>query len=68
MAKVLRCNDLMPGCPFEARGNSEESVLAQAAEHARTAHSMTEISQEMISKVRGAIRDDDQASAKRAGS
>jgi predicted small metal-binding protein len=68
MAKVLRCNDLMPGCPFEARGNSEESILAQAAEHAKTAHNLTDIPEEMISKVRGAIHEDDQASAQRAGS
>jgi predicted small metal-binding protein len=66
MAKVLRCNDLMPGCPFEARGDSEESVLAQAAEHAKTAHNMADIPEEMISKVRGAIREDEQASAQTA--
>jgi predicted small metal-binding protein len=66
MAKVLRCNDLMPGCPFEARGDSEESVLARAAEHAKTAHNLTDIPEEMISKVRGAIRDDEQASAQTA--
>jgi predicted small metal-binding protein len=68
MAKVLRCNDLMPGCPFEARGDSEESILAQAAEHAKTAHNLSDIPEEMISKVRGAIHEDDQASAQKAGS
>jgi predicted small metal-binding protein len=66
MAKVLRCNDLMPGCPFEARGDSEESVLAQAAEHAKSAHNLTDIPEEMISKVRGAIREDEQANAQTA--
>ncbi len=66
MAKVLRCNDLMPGCPFEARGDSEESVLAQAAEHAKSAHNLTDISDEMIATVRGAIREDEQASAQTA--
>jgi predicted small metal-binding protein len=66
MAKVLRCNDLMPGCPFEARGDSEESVLAQAAEHAKTAHNLTDIPEEMKSKVRAAIREDEQASAQTA--
>ena len=66
MAKVLRCNDLMPGCPFEVRGDSEESVLAQASEHAKSAHNLTDIPEEMISKVRGAIREDEQASAQTA--
>ena len=63
MTKVLRCNDLMPGCNWEGRGESEAEVLMQAAEHAKTAHSLTDISPEMISKVRGAIRDEGQAQA-----
>jgi len=58
MAKVLRCNDLMPGCLYEAKGDSEGEVLMQAAEHARTAHNITEISPELVSQVRGAIRDE----------
>lgn len=66
MAKVLRCNDLMPGCPFEARGASEDEVLGQAAEHAATAHNITEISDELVSKVRGAIHDEEVESAQGA--
>jgi predicted small metal-binding protein len=57
MAKLLRCNDLMAGCPFEARG-SEEEVLAQATEHARTAHNITEIPAGMLAMVKGAIREE----------
>jgi predicted small metal-binding protein len=68
MSKVLRCNDLMPGCTFEARGNSEEEVMAQAAEHAKTAHNMTEIPEGVMNAVRGAIHDDDQARGQSAGS
>jgi hypothetical protein len=36
MAKVLKCGDVVPGCDFEMRGNSEEEVLQKAAEHAKT--------------------------------
>jgi predicted small metal-binding protein len=68
MAKVLRCNDLMPGCPFEARGASEEEVLGKAAEHAATAHNIAEISDELVTQVRGAIHDEDQASRQAATS
>lgn len=50
MAKVLKCGDLNPGCTFEARGNSEDEVLKQAAEHARTRHNMKEISPEFQNK------------------
>jgi predicted small metal-binding protein len=66
MSKILRCNDLMPGCSFEARGDSEQEVLAQAAEHAKTAHGLSEISAELAEQVRGAIREDDQARAQSA--
>jgi len=58
MAKVLRCNDLMPGCPYEAKGASEDEVLAQAAEHARTAHGIDEIPAGMVPQVRAAIREE----------
>ena len=61
MTKVLRCGDLMPGCTWEGRGNTEVEVLMQAAEHAKAAHNLTDISPEMISQVRGAIHDEDQA-------
>jgi predicted small metal-binding protein len=66
MTKVLCCNDLMPGCNWEGRGDTETDVLMQAAEHAKTAHNLTDISPEMIAKVRGAIREEDQSQAARA--
>jgi len=66
MKKVLRCNDLMSGCKWEGRGESETEVLMQAAEHAKTVHNLTDISPEMIAAVRGAIRDEDQAQAQGA--
>lgn len=58
MRKILRCNDLMPGCAFEARGNSEEEVLAKAAEHAKSAHNITEITPELAAMVQGAIHEE----------
>lgn len=61
MTKVLKCNDLMPGCNWEGRGESETDVLMQAAEHAKTAHNLTDISPEMMAKVRGAIHDEGQS-------
>ena len=44
MAKVLYCNDLVPGCKFEARGNSEEEVLAEIADHIAITHDTVNIS------------------------
>ncbi len=67
MAKVLYCNDLVPGCRFEARGDSEEEILAEAADHVATAHNMTEISDEIFSMVRAAIREDIRVRTRAAG-
>ena len=58
MAKELRCGDVVPGCEFVARGDSEQEILQQAAAHASEAHGVNEITPELAEKVRGAIRDE----------
>ncbi len=58
MAKVLRCKDIGMDCDFVARGETEEEILKQAAEHAGTTHDMKEIPEEVLAKVRAAIRDE----------
>ena len=68
MTKILKCNDLNPGCAFEARGNSDEDVLQKAAEHAKTVHKMHEIPADVLDKARSAIRDEGKARGQKAGS
>ena len=58
MAKILKCRDVGMDCDFVARGETNEEVMKQAAEHARTAHGMKEIPPELPEKVRGAVRDE----------
>ena len=58
MAKVLRCSDIGMDCDFVARAETEEEILRKAAEHAETTHNMKEIPEEVLSKVRTAIRDE----------
>jgi predicted small metal-binding protein len=58
MAKVLRCKDVGMDCDFEARADTEEAILMQAAEHAAAEHDMQEIPAEVLAKVRAAIRDE----------
>jgi predicted small metal-binding protein len=58
MPKVMHCNDVVGNCDFVARGESEQDVLQQAAEHARTAHQVNEVTPELADKVRSAIRDE----------
>jgi len=58
MAKVLRCSDVGFECDAVIRAETEEEVLKQAAEHARTVHNLQEMTEEVVEKVRGAIRDE----------
>ena len=58
MAKVLRCRDVGLDCEGELRAETEEEILRQAAEHARTTHNMSEMAPDMVQKVRAAIRDE----------
>jgi len=58
MPKVLRCNDVVGNCDFVARGETEQDILQQAGEHARTAHQVNEITPELADKVKSAIRDE----------
>ena len=58
MAKVLYCNDLVPGCKFEARGNSEEEVLAEIADHIAVAHNLVNLSDEILAMISKAIQEE----------
>lgn len=57
MAKELKCGDLMPGCKTIVEGKDEEEVMAKAAGHAKEAHGLQEITPELASQVRSAIKE-----------
>lgn len=54
--KLLRCDDVVPGCPAEVRAETTEEVLRQAAEHARVDHGLETLDDATVGAVRGAIR------------
>jgi len=56
MAKLLRCGDLVKGCPFEARG-SEDEILKQAGAHAVEAHKL-EVTPELVAAVKGVLKEE----------
>jgi predicted small metal-binding protein len=58
MSKVLRCGDIVGNCDFVAKGESEQEILQQASEHARTSHGIEQITPELAEKVRSAIKDE----------
>jgi len=58
MAKVLECSDVGFDCGFQARADTEEELMKKVAEHAAEVHDMKEISEEVVAKVKAAIRDE----------
>ena len=61
MSKTLSCREVGMDCNFVVKGDSEEQILSQAAEHARTEHNMNEIPAELLDRVKSLIRDDEAA-------
>jgi predicted small metal-binding protein len=58
MTKVIRCRDVGVDCDFEARGENEQEIMQKCSEHAKSAHGMQQIPQEMAAKVRTAIHEE----------
>ena len=58
MQKIVSCRDVGMDCDFEARGENEQEILQKCSEHARSAHGMNEIPNELAEKVRAAIHDE----------
>ena len=58
MSKMVSCREVGVDCDFVAKGETEEEILQQCAEHARNDHGMTEIPDDLVERVRGAIRDE----------
>jgi len=58
MSKVLHCRDIGFDCEAVVKAETEEEVLRQAAEHAQSVHGLTEITDEVVQKVRAAIHEE----------
>jgi predicted small metal-binding protein len=58
MAKIMKCSSTGLTCDFVARGDSEEQVMAQVAEHARKDHGLQTIPPDLAAKVRAAIHEE----------
>jgi predicted small metal-binding protein len=57
MKKRIACADVVPGCAFEAEAATEDELLRKVAEHAGHSHDVKQVSPELLTKVKGAIRD-----------
>jgi predicted small metal-binding protein len=56
--KNLACNEVIPGCPFTVRAETEEELFKQVATHANHSHGVKEVTPELLSKVKSAIREE----------
>lgn len=57
--KTLSCRDVGFDCDAQIQADTDEAVLTQAAEHARTAHGVT-VTPEMAETIRPLIHTHDQ--------
>ncbi|MBI3989333.1 MAG: DUF1059 domain-containing protein [candidate division NC10 bacterium] len=57
MGKELHCREVGMNCDAVVRGETVDEVMKQAAEHAAKDHGITEITAEMATKVKAAIKD-----------
>ena len=55
MGKMLRCSDVGVECDFVIHGETEQDILAQAAEHAKGCHQGTQLTPALQQKLRAAI-------------
>lgn len=53
--KEFSCGAVVPGCTAQFSAESEESILAQVAEHARVDHGMQSVPPEVVDQVRARI-------------
>jgi len=58
MTKVLRCSDLMHGCDYVAKADTEEELMQKAAQHAREKHGMQTVPPEVAEKIKSKIREE----------
>jgi predicted small metal-binding protein len=58
MAKILQCSDVGFACDAKVTGESEDEIMAQAAQHAKDAHGLSDQDlAQQASTIRAAIRD-----------
>ena len=59
MALVVHCRDVGFDCDGIVRAETEEELLQQVAEHAKSAHGLTEVTDEVVEKVKSVIREEE---------
>lgn len=56
MTEHIACNDLIQGCKFTAKAETEAELMRKVAEHAAREHGIREVTPELAAKVKAVIR------------
>ncbi len=56
MEKQIACGDVVPGCSFKASAPTEQELLQKVAQHARESHGVHDVTPELVTKVKAAMR------------
>lgn len=51
MTYRLACNDVIPGCTARFENTDREQMLNEIAEHAASAHGITEVTPELLAQL-----------------
>jgi len=54
-AKYIACANIVPDCTFTATAATEEELIKQVAAHAAHDHGITEVTPELVEKVKSVI-------------
>lgn len=57
MAQQLACGDVVPGCTFVAQAKDNDDLMKQVVTHAAEVHGVTEVSPELLAKVKAAVKE-----------
>jgi predicted small metal-binding protein len=53
--RQFACGNVVPGCDGVVHGTTDDEVLAAAAAHAREAHGMDQVPDEVVAAIRSGI-------------
>lgn len=54
--REFACANVVPGCTGVVTGETDDEVLAAAAQHAAEVHGMSEVPDEVVAAIRAGIR------------
>lgn len=58
MGKTLACKDVGVACDTVITGHDEAEILSKAAEHAKSCHTGIQLTPEVLTKIKAAIKED----------